>query len=426
MFGARAPGFLDIDEVQHPLDRSVDFALKPIWRLAEPLFCVSSYILSSPARLHLRLEAKLSAAERATAPVRRGSGAELGAELRSVTAKTCNDLRNVFGKPAAECPDALLVRGSTSRVASMPLGFGRTWLLVATEGLVEAATEKQLRFIIGREIGRVWFHHGDVIAAWPWQRFARDAFVLPRYVVSRLLPRPREVSSQAVRHVGRGPREIQRCVDTLVGACDLYRGLSQGRWPGCTDLDVDGILGGSGTPFRGPGSFGPVDSVMVLCSRFRAPGGVWALATATAGSVAPHLLALALRLTADVEYRIKTGLRLSFWALGTWAGKLRAEVLSADRVGLIAAEGDEDAAVRAMVIANRSPTDAASLALLGVDQLVRQAEYLDYALPRPRFSPAPSLHTRVAELGAWARSPYGREVLAAAARASTVPSVSAK
>lgn len=111
---------------------------------------------------------------------------------------------------------------------------------------------------------------------------------------------------------------------------------------------------------------------------------------------------------------MKTGMRVSAWAVGTLAGKRRTEVLTADRIGLIAVEGDEDAAVKAMVITNRSPGDAASVALLGVDQLVQHAEYLDCALPRRRFSSSPALHTRVVELSTWARSRYGSEILDAA------------
>ncbi|CAE8596307.1 unnamed protein product, partial [Polarella glacialis] len=53
--------FVDLDEVQHPLDRGVDFVLSPVWRLVEPVACLASYLLLSPARLHLRLEAGLTA-----------------------------------------------------------------------------------------------------------------------------------------------------------------------------------------------------------------------------------------------------------------------------------------------------------------------------------------------------------------------------
>lgn len=274
---------MELDEVQHPLDRSVDFVLKPVWRLTEPILCMTSYIFNSVPRVHLRLEAKLSEANRAVFVGRHGSWAELGVGLRSAAARTCSDLRRVFNQVEAKCPDVLLVRGADARVVSMPLGFGRKWLLVATEGLVEQANERQLRFIIGREIGLTWLRHGDLLAPWPWQRLARDALVFPRYLAGRLFPPPpaRTGGSLPLRRGswwwGLGGRDIKGGVDSFVGACDLMRGLMLGRWPGCTDLDLDGMLGVAGGRSRGGwgGRHGDsnelVESALEVCSQLRRP-----------------------------------------------------------------------------------------------------------------------------------------------------------
>ena len=278
-------------------------------------------------------------------------------------------------------------------------------MLVVTDALVAHLPDAGLRFVVGREIGRSWLRHEDLIAAWTLQHFVRKMILLPLHVLG---VRP-VVRSQPTKRPDEIQRRVQfrRFVDAMADACDVYRGLRSGRWPGLADLDVDSLWNIWNPGFRGQLRHGEdgMFTLAAVCSRLRAPGGAWALGAAVAGSVTPRLLAEVFSLPLHEERQLRRCLRFGSWGLGLWAAKARAEVFSADRMGLIAAGGDLDAALRAMVAAANSFNDIATAALVGVDELVRQAQYLSSVIPPSYLSRQPSLAARVADLSSWAYSP---------------------
>ena len=307
--------------------------------------------------------------------------------LSQAAEESCSTLQRIFG--AFPCPDTVLVRSSELRVATLPSFRRRT--LFATDSLVSQCSDRELRFLVGREMGRVWLHHGGFVAPWTLQHFLRDVVLFPLHVLG-LHPKvatPRPSFKQWLL--------VRRWLDGVANACDVYRGLRSGTWPGDLDLDF--------ARHREPSA---VDSAAALCVRLRAPGTLSALSTAALGSAAPRLLAWLWALPPDEARRLQRYARLTTWALGLGAAKARAEVVSLDRLGFLAAQ-DLDAAVKAMVLVAPG-RDLATAALLGKD-LVRQAEYLTAVLPTPYWSPQPSLHARVADLNSWAQSPMAEALL---------------
>ena len=328
----------------------------------------------------------------------------LGAQaLERASQQSCETLRHLFQLQNA-CPHALLVHDRRPHIAILPSRFGRRRLLVVTDALVAQLPDAGLRFVVGREIGRAWLHHGDFIAAWTLQRFLRKTILLPLHVLGvRLLTHPQARTGEEIeRRV-----QLRHFIDAVADACDIYRGLRSGRWPGLTDLDVDSLWSADLGRLPVHGEEG-LFTFAAVCSRLRAPGGAWALGAGVAGSVTPRLLAEAFSLSRQEEKQVRRCLRFGTWGLGLWAAKARAEVFSADRLGLIAAGGDLDAALRAMVAAASSFNDIATAALLGLNELVRQAQYLSSVMPPSYLSRQPSLAARVADLSSWARSPLAR------------------
>ena len=272
---------------------------------------------------------------------------------------------------------------------------------MATDAVVAQLGDAELRFLLGREMGQAWLHHTEG-AGWVLQHFTRDVVLFPLAVLglkpkeSEPAPKPKPKHGQAQHWL-----LLKRCLDTVADACDVFRGLRSGSWPGLADLD----LGLGRLPVT------RVDSAAAMCAKLKAPGGAQALVTAAAGFAVPRLAAEALDLSGTEERQLRRCLRLGTWGLGLWAAKARAEAFSADRLGLVAAEGDLEAAMRAMITAARTPQDIATAALLGTDELIRQAEYLNSVLPASYWSLQPPLHARVAQLTSWAESPVARAVL---------------
>eukprot|EP00929_Paragymnodinium_shiwhaense_P101738 TRINITY_DN64899_c0_g1_i1.p1 TRINITY_DN64899_c0_g1~~TRINITY_DN64899_c0_g1_i1.p1 ORF type:complete len:529 (-),score=97.68 TRINITY_DN64899_c0_g1_i1:14-1600(-) len=446
-------------QVQHPLDKSVDVLLLPIWRTLEPLVNFGSYLLMSPVRLHLRLEA-LRASRDTT------NGAARAAEaIKAATAKVCSVFQHVFDGSAAhrECPEVLVLAGSRPRLATFVLGRGRKQLLVATEGLAHVLEEEvQLRFVIGRELGKsIVLHHGAPYARWAMAHAAKDFTAVPRYFAHlmsraagalgmgllRLSDQLPEGSAKAAPrssaddefldlppddHSYEAQRQMQLLFTGLSEACEMWRGpLQAGRWPGLEGLDLNDALSRFGGPARGPtteataalltgfglgraaggGSLGAIDVAADICARLRRPDGKQALTAAALGIAAPIVVAKAFDLDAGEEQLLRTTARLMAWAAGIWARKIRSEELSADRLGFVAAGGDTSASIRAMVRFSQDGGESAAMAaLLGEKQLVRQAEFLSQALPRAPFDPSPGLPARVADLAGWARSKEGQVV----------------
>ncbi|CAK0788068.1 unnamed protein product [Prorocentrum cordatum] len=298
------------------------------------------------------------------------------------------------------------------------LGAGRRWRLVATEPVGRLFEGDELRFLIGREVGRVALHHSAPLLSWPLARFASDVFALPRFVLGGAARRGGPSAGTQRRSRAPDParemrRALGRAADQLVEVCQLYQGLRFGCWPGLVDLalDLDLLLAGQRAEPVAARELRALDLAAAACAKLRAPGGASALCVATAGVAAPRVAGAALGLSRQEERRLGHALRLASWALRAWSGKLRAEVISADRLGAVAAGGDVDAALRAMVRFAQEGDSAAMVALLGVDQIVEQADVLDRALPPKQFATEPSLPTRVADLAAWSDSLQGQMLL---------------
>lgn len=370
----------------------------------EPLTSFVSAVLLWPLRFHFRVQAlRLGAAN---AP---GRSVDLPQVLRQASQQSCQTLQQLFRADAMafgrmSCPETVLIRSSQVRVSILPSRFGRRKVLLATDSLVSQLSDLELRFVLGREMGRSWLRHTDFLRPWVLQHFARDVVLFPLNVLGY-----RQTSTLRERPTSQSFKKwmvLRRWVDGVANACDAYRGLRSGTWPGLSDLDLE--------HFRcpvAPSSYGPVDAAAALCARLRAPGGVSALGTAAVGSVGPKLAAVVLSLSPEEERQLMRFTRLGTWALGLWSAKARAEVFSADRLGFLAAEGDLDAALRAMVLAAQRPGDVATATLLGSSELVKQAEYLASVLPASYWSLSPSLFARVADLSSWARSPTARAAL---------------
>ncbi|CAE8709001.1 unnamed protein product, partial [Polarella glacialis] len=135
----------------------------------------------------------------------------------------------------------LVVRGALPLLISMPLGGGGRWLLVATEALPERLGPRELQFLVGRQIGQVMLHHGNVFETWPLRRWLGDGLVLPRYAVSRMFrkrgDKKREEdearnTSPVTTPWSKNRRKLKMLADTTAELCDMYRGLRTGRWPG--------------------------------------------------------------------------------------------------------------------------------------------------------------------------------------------------
>lgn len=418
------PGFVQPELVQQPLDRHVDVLLSPLWHAVQPLANLLNYLFLGAVRMHLRVEALRT-------PTATPSSSSIASEAVN---DACANLRRIFDHtfPAGGCPDVLVVRGSVPRLAAFPLGLGRRWLLVLTESAVRSLSGPELRFAVGHEIGRVLLRHTPHVSAWTLARVMTDATAFPRYLLARLAPASGH--AQATGHVRghtsgtsvRGARfQLARAADGFLDVCEVYRGLRTGRWPGLTDLDVGRslrvwqkrddpaamALGGSSPELL------LLDTAAAICAKIRSPGAPGALGAAVLGTSAPWLAAWAFDLNRAQERRLRRGLHLGAWTLGLWAAKLRSEVLSADRIGLLANGGDEDAAIRALVHTSHDGDAAAMAALLGVTQLKEQAFLLSRVLQRSQFQTEPNLPMRITELIAWGSSPQGETLLHLVAQA---------
>jgi len=426
-----------LSEVQSPFDRQVDVALRPFCRILQPLLSMVSWIILSPVRVHMRIES-----------IRAGVPSHRTRKLQSASNHTC---RIVQAFADVSCPKVMIVRGEVPKLAAFPLGLGREMLLVATQGFADKLEGAALRFAIGREIGRAALGHGARLPRWSIARFADDNLALPRYAAARFaslarfangsLALPRQAAAWFARRLQRPKRDLQdnttfatnrvagNYARDLTSAiyqvgefCELYRGLrTGGAWPGLGDLDMDGLfpcLTGCADNSFYKGNFmlkptsapflNVVDRVAAVGTQVMTPEGSRALTGALLGTAALKLAAVAFDFDEAV---LRRNLRISAWAFGIWAVKLRAEIFSADRFGLIAASGDLDAAVQAMVHLAGNGRSAALAALVGTDTLAKEAQTLDRVMPRATFAVEPSLHTRIAELTAWARSPEGARIL---------------
>jgi len=417
------PDFVQPDLVQQPLDRYVDLLLAPFWHAVQPVANLFSYLLLGGVRLHFRVEALRTPSATPT----------LASIANEAVDGACANLRRIFGRnfPAGGCPEALVVRGVAPRLAAFPLGLGHRWLLVLTEEAVRSLSGPELRFAVGHEIGRVLLRHTMQVPGWTVARVITDATAFPRYLLARLAPAGEHaratghVLSHASGTVLGARLQLARAADSFLDACEVYRGLRTGRWPGLTDLDVGRSLrvwqNREDAAAMALGGSSPelllLDTAVAVCAKIRSPGAPAALGAAALGTSAPWLAAWAFDLDRARARRLGRGLHLGAWTLGLWAAKLRSEVLSADRIGLLANGGDEDAAVRALIRTNHDRDASAMAALLGVHELKEQAFLLSRVLPRNQFRTEPNLPMRITELLAWGSSPQGETLLHLAAQA---------
>lgn len=381
------------------MDRGGDLLFLPIRVLMEPLASFVSSVFLWPVRFHFRLQAHINAAEQT---MRHGRAADMSQVLSQASQQSCQTLKQLFRQQMGQksCPETLLIRSAQMRVSILPSRFGRRTVLMATDTLVSQLSDSELRFLLGREMGRAWLHHSELLSPWILQHFLRDVILFPLHVIG-LQPKEPPMPKRSFKQW----MLLRRWVDGIANACDVYRGLRSGTWPGLSDLDLDHLW----MPQTRPMATG-FDSATALCVRLRAPGGLSALGTAAVGSAVPRLAALVFSLSAREERQLKRALRLGTWGVGLWAAKSRAEIFSFDRVGFLAA-GDLDAATRAMIMAANAPQDVAMASLLGTEELVKQAEYLTSVLPVSYWSRQPSLHARVADLNSWVHSPLARAAL---------------
>ncbi|CAK9085871.1 unnamed protein product [Durusdinium trenchii] len=322
----------------------------------EPLASFVSSVFLWPVRFHFRLQAHINAAEQT---MRHGRAADMSQVLSQASQQSCQTLKQLFRQQMGQksCPETLLIRSAQMRVSILPSRFGRRTVLMATDTLVSQLSDSELRFLLGREMGRAWLHHSELLSPWILQHFLRDVILFPLHVIG-LQPKEPPMPKRSFKQW----MLLRRWVDGIANACDVYR------------------------------------------------GGLSALGTAAVGSAVPRLAALVFSLSAREERQLKRALRLGTWGVGLWAAKSRAEIFSFDRVGFLAA-GDLDAATRAMIMAANAPQDVAMASLLGTEELVKQAEYLTSVLPVSYWSRQPSLHARVADLNSWVHSPLARAAL---------------
>lgn len=417
-----------IAQAQHPLDHFVDALLGPLWHLAEPFANLVTFLLYTPVRLHFRLEEVRTLDDT-------GSFLAASRSLQQALGATCSSLTSILkmGDHDFLCPKGLLIRGTRPRAAVLPLGPGQAWLLIATEGLVTQLQPAELRFVLGRELGRYLLHHGAVPPLWTLTRFAADALALPIYAFGALFRALRGEAEKAhLESAGRSfsstdaaGSKLREVADSLGLLCELYLGLRAGRWPGGRDAEVEMLVAAAAsmctsTPVAQPLVLAQpaspevrlLDATATLLAKLRSPGGAMAIAASSLSLCGPRLVAEALGLESEEERQLRLSMHLLAWAASLWTGKVRAEVYSADRIGLLANGGNEEAALAAMIKTAPHRSDSAMVALIGSDQLVRQAELLARVLPRQPFDLEPSLPARIVEMNSWARSPGGRALLA--------------
>ena len=403
--------FVTLEEVQHPLDRGGDVLFLPLRLIMEPFTSFVSAVSLWPLRFHFRVQAMRLGAARPDGRI------DLPQVLKDASEQSCQTLQRLFQHDALAaanmpCPEPVLIRSAQLRASILPSRFGQRKVLFATDTLVSQLSDVELRFVLGREMGRSWLHHTDFLRPWVLQHFVRDVFLFPLHVLGLHHPTQapaKRPSSQSFKQW----MMLRRWVDGIANACDAYRGLRSGSWPGLSDFDPG--LPGLSRP--GPVAVGPkslengLDAAAALCARLRMPGGAAALGTAAVGSAVPWALAAVFSLSPEEERQLMRFTRLGTWAFGLWSAKNRAEAFSADRLGFLAADGDLDAVLRAMIVAASRPQDVATAALLGTSELVKQAEYLASVLPASYWSRSPSLFARVADLNSWVRSPLAEAAL---------------
>jgi len=428
----RAATFAHPEVVQLPLDQGVDYILAPVWDIIRPV--ASLVELLSPIRLHLRLESLRDVDER------------MRYRAEESVRVACGILSELFAESTRPviCPEVLMVHSRNKHIASFSLGGGPRWLLVVTDKLVEDLAGAELRFLVGHEIGRHLLHHMPKMPGWAFGKLLSDATVLPRFMILRLgeglgLSSFMSEKVTAARHTASQARwRAARTAEAGLSLIDTYRGLRGGR---LMDLGAMNGLRQLAAPAVGYQQPGPLplleeqqahsasdwgsplkmlDKVAAASTWLRMPGAGRALGTAAVSSAMPKLIACACDLDHRQEAYLRTGVEAATCATSLTAAKLRAEVLSADRMGLLAASGDREAAIRALIGTTHDRDAAAMVALLSVRKLVEQAWFLSRLLPSSPFSSEPSLPTRVAELAAWAGSPQGRSFVDAASQVSVV------
>merc|ERR1719333_108629 len=89
---------------------------------------------------------------------------------RAAAEVACTALQRLFGAGVPACPEVTIVRGGPRHLAAFPLGLGRRRLLVVTEQLCRDLGPEELRFVLGREIGRLALRQS---ARWPWWALRR-------------------------------------------------------------------------------------------------------------------------------------------------------------------------------------------------------------------------------------------------------------
>lgn len=404
---------LRLEAVQPLIDRHVDEILAPLWYIAQPAASLFNYLVLAPFRAHLRI----------------GGVATKSAELDFAVRRACNDacaaIRQLFHgnlERELECPDVVVVTGLERRLVVFPLGFGRRRLIVVTAQLVRDLSEDELRFALGREVGRLALHHST---RWPWwavEHLALDATALPRWIVSRTAAalsasgraEPEPPSQHLSTRLGAGPmrQSLSRALDGIRGVCQILEDLKSGQWKG-----IDGIISAPKADARPAGFAGmdPLDMALAICQKIQGTGAV-GLGLSAVVALTPWAVTRAFDLRTRSETDIRRGLVVATWALRAALAKMRLEELSADRIGLLAARGRTDAAVRSIMLSAPRSDAAAMAAMLGTDEIVRNARVLDRVLSRGQLLPEASVPLRISELMNWARSPEGAPLVNLASR----------
>ena len=149
--------------------------------------------------------------------------------LSQASQQSCQTLKQLFRQQMGQksCPETLLIRSAQMRVSILPSRFGRRTVLMATDTLVSQLSDSELRFLLGREMGRAWLHHSELLSPWILQHFLRDVILFPLHVIG-LQPKEPPMPKRSFKQW----MLLRRWVDGIANACDVYRGLRSGTWPG--------------------------------------------------------------------------------------------------------------------------------------------------------------------------------------------------